>query len=47
MVELDQLPLYELHTMYYQWWRDRDAEAKLTEEERSNAAVGKVIEDII
>lgn len=45
-MELDQLPLYELHTLYYQWWREKDAEAKMTKEERNNAAMGKMIEEI-
>lgn len=47
MVELDQLPLYELQTMYYQFWKDRLAESKMTDEQRGNAALSKMIEDNI
>jgi len=45
MLELDQLPLYELQTLYYQLWKEKDEESKMTEEERSGAALGRMVED--
>lgn len=46
MVELDYLPLYELHTMYYQFWKDKIAESKMTDEQKGSAALSKMIEDM-
>lgn len=45
MVELDQLPIYEVHTMYYEYFREREAESKLTKEEQAANAMGRMIED--
>lgn len=47
MVELDQLPLYELQTLYYLFWKEKEAEQKMTEEEKSAAAIGRMVEDNI
>lgn len=51
MVELDQLPLYELQTMYFLFWKEREAEkeaeSKMTDEQKAGAAVGRLIEDNI
>lgn len=45
MVELDKLPMYEIQTLYYLLWKEKEAESKLTDEEKAGAALGKVIED--
>lgn len=45
MVELDQLPIYEVHTMYYEYFKEREAESKLTKEEQAANAMGRIIED--
>ena len=45
MVELDQLPIYEVHTMYYAYFKEREAESKLTKEEQAANAMGRIIED--
>lgn len=47
MIELDHLPLYELHAMYYVFWRDKIAEQEMTDEQRGSAALSKMIEDNI
>ena len=47
MLEIDQLPLYELQTMYYLFWKEKEAEKAMTEEERAGAALGKIVEDNI
>lgn len=47
MLEMDNIPLYELQTLYYQLWKEREEESKMSEEERSGAALGRMIEDEI
>lgn len=47
MLELDQLPVYEVHTMYYAYFKEREAESKLTDEEKAANAMGRMIEDNI
>lgn len=47
MSEMDSMPLYELQSLYFQFWRDKEAEEKMTEEERSGAALGRMIEENI
>ncbi len=47
MVELDQLPIYEVHTMYHIYFEEREAESKLTKEEQAANAMGRMIEDNI
>lgn len=44
-MEMDQLPLYELQTMYYIFFKDKEAEAKMTKDEKAAYAMGKMIED--
>ena len=45
MFELDKLPIYEVHTMYYEYFREREAESKLSKEEQATNAMGRIIED--
>ena len=45
MFELDKLPIYEVHTMYYEYFREREAESKLSKEEQAANAMGRIIED--
>ncbi len=45
MVDLDQLPLYELQMLSYQFWQDREAEEKMSDKEKAGAAFAKVIAD--
>lgn len=45
MVELDQLPIYELQTLYYVYFKEKEAESKLTEEQKAANAMGRAIED--
>lgn len=45
MVDLDKLPFYELHTMFYMVMREREEEAKMTEEQKGAKAFGEVLED--
>ena len=45
MFELDKLPIYEVDTMYYEYFREREAESKLSKEEQAANAMGRIIED--
>ena len=45
MFELDKLPIYEVNTMYYEYFREREAESKLSKEEQAANAMGRIIED--
>lgn len=45
MYELDKLPYYELETMYYAFFKEKEAESKLTEKQKAANAVGRMIED--
>lgn len=45
MLDLDQMPLYEFQTLYYQLWKDRIAEEKMSKEERAGIALQNAIED--
>lgn len=45
MVDLDQLPLYELQMLSYQFWQDRKAEEKMTDQEKAGAAFARAIAD--
>lgn len=47
MLELDQLPIYELHSLYYVYFKEKEAESKMTEEEKAASAMGRMIEDNI
>lgn len=47
MLELDQLPIYELHSLYYVYYKEKEAESKMTEEEKAANAMGRMIEDNI
>lgn len=47
MLELDKLPIYELQIMYYQFWKEREEESKMTPEQQGAAALGRVIEESI
>lgn len=47
MVEMDQLPFYEVHTLYYQLYKEKEAESKLSEEEQQARAMGRMMEDNI
>jgi len=49
LTELDDLPYNEFHTLYYIYWREREAEKeaekKMTDEEKGAAAFAKALED--
>lgn len=45
MVDLDKLPLYEFHTLYFYYWKEKEEESKMTDEQKSAAAVGRVLEE--
>ena len=47
MFELDHLPMYEIHSMYYVYFKEREAESKLTDEEKAANAMGRMIADTI
>lgn len=44
-MELDQLPFYEVQTLYYLLWKEREEESKLSEEEKGAKALDNMIED--
>ena len=41
MFELDQLPIYEIHSMYYVYFKELEAESKLKDEEKSANYMGR------
>ena len=45
MIDLDNLPLYEIQTLYYLLWKEKEEESKLTDQERGARELGRVIED--
>lgn len=47
MLELDQLPMYEIHTMYHVYFKEREEESKLPQNEQAARAMGRMIEDNI
>lgn len=44
MHELDLLPFYEVHTLYYAYWKEKEAESKMTEEQKGAVALGRALE---
>ncbi len=47
MYELDLLPLYELQTMYYMVWKEKEEESKMTEEQKAGKAIGNALQDAL
>ena len=47
LLELDQLPFREVQSMYYIFYKEREAEEKLSKEEKAANAMGRMIEDNI
>jgi hypothetical protein len=47
MVDLDRLPIYELHTMYYMLWREKEEESKMTDDQKAGKAIGNVLQDAL
>lgn len=45
MIDMDEMPLYEIHTMYYLFWKEKDEESKMTDEQKGAKALGQVIEN--
>ena len=45
MTELDNLPLYELQTLYYIFWKEKEAESNMTDDEKSAKAIADVMQD--
>ena len=45
MHDIDSLPFYEIHTLYYVYWKEKEAESKMTEEQKSAAALGRALEN--
>lgn len=44
MYDMDLLPFYEVHTMYYAYWKEKEAESKMTDEQKGAAALGRALE---
>lgn len=47
MRDLDFLPVYELHTMYYMLWREKEEESKMTDDQKAGKAIGNVLQDAL
>lgn len=45
MYDLDLLPFYEIHTLYYAYWKEKEAESKMTEEQKSAATFSRALEN--
>ena len=45
MHDIDFLPFYEVQTLYYAYWKEKEAESKMTESQKGAAALGKVLEN--
>lgn len=43
MLEMDQLSLFELQTLYYIYWREKTAEEQLSDEQKSALAFSKAM----
>lgn len=46
MVEMDRMPLYELHMLYYRFWQEKDAESKMSEKDKQAHALSKAFEQL-
>ena len=45
MGEIDNMPLYELQTLYYTFWREREEEKKLTPEQKQSVGLARALGD--
>lgn len=43
MLEMDQLSLFELQTLYYIYWREKTAEEQLSDEQKGALAFSKAL----
>ena len=46
MVEMDQMPLYEFHTLYFKFWQEKDAESKMSDKDKQAHVVAKAFEQM-
>lgn len=47
MRDLDFLPVYEIHTMYYMLWKEKEEESKMTDDQKAGKAIGNVLQDAL
>ena len=40
---MDQLPLYDFHTLYYIYWIEKEAESKLSDEQKGALALSRAM----
>lgn len=45
MYDIDFLPFYEVQTLYYAYWKEKEAESKMTQEQKGAAALGRALEN--
>lgn len=43
MKDIDDIPMYEFHTLYYLYWREQEAIKKMTDEQKSAMALGEAM----
>ena len=50
IVEMDHLPLYELQTLYYQYWvekvAEKEAESKMSEDDKAAKGLSTLMEEM-
>ena len=45
MPELDLMPVYELQTLYYLVWKEREEDKKLNKDQQAAKALGNALEN--
>lgn len=49
-MEMDHLPLYELQTLYYQYWvekvAEKEAESKMSEDDKAAKGLSTLMEEM-
>ena len=42
---MDQLPLYELQLLYYQYWIEKEAESKMSDNDKAAKGLATMMEE--